>query len=45
MVGTLGKAGATQYNLGQAQNQALYDQQMHSIPFTTRNVTITIKVL
>ena len=28
MVGTLGKAGATQYNLGQAQNQALYDQQM-----------------
>jgi|TARA_R100001460_G_scaffold40006_5_gene74987 hypothetical protein len=28
MVGTLGKAGATQYNLGQAQNQALFDQQM-----------------
>ena len=26
-VGTLGKAGATQYNVGQAQNQALFNQQ------------------
>lgn len=28
LVGTLGKAGATQYNIGQAQNQAAYDQAM-----------------